>query len=246
MPDMIRLFVEPGTIGPESATVGPEGKHYLISVLRLKPGDELELFDGTGKCYKAQIEEIYRQGVSFKIISGYTKPVEARIKLTLGQGLIKSDKMDWVVQKATELGVSRIVPIITQRSHQISMSHWPGKQSRWQKIALEAVRQSGRTAIPTIAPPIPLTTFLNQTETIQKLIFLENLDRPTKNWSIYLANESEIALLIGPEGGFEAQESADAIASGCQPVNLGPRILRAETAALAALSIVQYALGELG
>ncbi len=244
---MVRFFLEPEAIQHDPVIIGSEGKHYLVSVLRMRAGDELELFDGTGRCCKAQITEIKPQQITVvKITDIYTKQVEPKTKLTLGQALIRNDKMDWIVQKATELGVSRIIPVITSRSHRINKSQWPAKQSHWQKIAASAARQSGRTIIPAIEAPVSLAGFLDRHQALKKLILMENMPARLANWPDRLEDEKEVGLLIGPEGGFDAQEAAQAIGNGCQPVYLGPRVLRAETAAIAAMSILQYILDELG
>lgn len=211
--------------------------HHIKDVLRMKAGDPLELLDGTGQIYSAKISEIKKDKIMCEVISSQVEEKALKLKVTLAQCLPKAKKMDLIIQKCTELGVYKIIPVLSERS--ISKAE---KQERWKKIAKEAAEQSGRSTIPEIAP---LTGFENV------LKIKEKFDLALIPWELEKENSLKNALtthqpnnlliLIGPEGGFSRSEIGLARSAGFIPVSLGPAILRTETAAMAMLAMINYA-----
>lgn len=240
---MRRLFVPPGQLsetGPAaSATVRLTGEQarYLTAVLRLRPGDALEIFDGRGARYAAALEpgEILRVGA--RVLE------EARaLDVVLAQGLAKGEKMDLVVQKATELGVTRIAPFEAERSVvKLSAERGAARTERFRRIAQEAARQCGRADVPLIDEPRTLAALLET----DRLCLL--LDPPAAlRLSAAARGVPRLLLAVGPEGGFSPGELELAQRAGAAAVGLGPLVLRTETAGLAALAVLQHLHGALG
>lgn len=219
--------------------------HHLRDVLRSQEGETLLLVDEQPKRYTARLIESHPTRLTLEVLQEESPPSFPLPALHLGIGLLKGEKLEWVLQKATELGVARITPLVTERAvvrpKSDRLSH---QQERWAKIITEAAQQSGRWTIPVLEPPAELLAFLARTAGCgMKLIFWEGMPArsPRRRIAEALASDPrEGVLLIGPEGGFEKAEVDAAGAMGYQALSLGARVLRAETAALAALSIVQY------
>ncbi len=223
---------------------GPEA-HHLRTVLRLNPGDPLIFFDGTGARYQARITQILKDRVT-ATISEHTLDPQAKIRLHLGQALLKGPRMDLVLQKATELGVEAIWLFCSE--HVIHKTPKAAQMERWQRIIIEACKQCDRARPPEIHAPRELTDLLlNPPPCDLRLIFWEH--ETQQRLTDVLADQKNECLstffLLGPEGGFSESEVACAKQEGFAPISLGPRILRAETATLAATAILQFALGNL-
>jgi 16S rRNA (uracil1498-N3)-methyltransferase len=240
---MPRFPITPGQIKNEIATItGPDYRH-IVNVLRLRPGSSLTLFGQDGIEYLGEITEINRREVKVLIKGSRIRETESTLNITLLQGIPKGDKMDWIVEKSTELGVRTIIPVITERS-QIRESN---KIQRWQRIAGESIKQCGRVKVPDILEPLTFDSAvkLNSNSKL-KLMFHEKSEAKLiinmKNTSQHI---DSITLLIGPEGGFSEEEVKLAIDEGFIPVGLGPRILRTETAGIVALSILQFLFGDI-
>lgn len=242
---MRRFFIEPAKIIGHTAFLTEKDARHLTSVLRMKEGEEIYLFDGTGKSYRANIEKISRKEVRAKIISSEIA-LSSSPSLHLGQGLLKGKKMDFIVQKATELGVATLHPFVSQ--HSAAKTPAAAKTSRWNRISLESCKQCGR--------PVPLeclsaTDFKSLVSLPDgydlKLLFWEKEQTQTVHpFFSPPKSYNSIFVLIGPEGGFSEQEVDIAIASGFKTVTLGKLTLRAETATLASVAVLQYLLGNLG
>jgi len=227
--------------------IAVEGRlaHHLRDVLRSQEGETLLLVDEQPRRYTARLSKSRPSELIFDVVKEENPPPFPLPTLHLGIGLLKGEKLEWVLQKATELGVARITPLLTERvvvrPKADRLSH---QQERWMKIITEAAQQSGRWTIPTLDLPTELLAFIARTAGDGlKLVFWEGApsQSPRRPIAEALASEPrEGVLLIGPEGGLEKAEVDAACAMGYQALSLGPRILRAETAALAALSIVQY------
>lgn len=244
---MYRFFVEPTAISGDLAVlVGPEARH-LRTVLRLTPGEAVTLFDGRGTIYQARINQVGKDQVVCAILAAHTAEATGPI-LHLGQALLMAKKMDLVVQKATELGVATIHPFTVSRCTAESDSNT--RQSRWQRIAFEACKQSGRPAPPEFSPTTDLADLLaRETGQTMKLIFYEE-EETTGLAEIFQARQDQplptsLIFLIGPESGFARNEVERAKAAGFLPVTLGERVVRAETASIAATAILQFLLGGL-
>lgn len=247
---MSRLYVEPERLHDEIVVVAGEDHRYLTRVLRLTIGDPLVLFDGAGQEVMARIIRIGPRALELKIEERRTVEVAARPEVTVIQALTKGDKLDLVVQKATELGVARIIPVTSARSvPRLEAMRAHGRQTRWQKIARDAARQSGRADVPEVEPVTALSTALHAAAKDALKIMLWEGARAERNGlrtALPEAPPARVVIAIGPEGGFAVEEVEAARAAGFAAVGLGPRVLRTETAALVTLSILGFVLGDLG
>jgi 16S rRNA (uracil1498-N3)-methyltransferase len=225
------------------SVAGSAGNH-IARVLRLRAGDALTLFDGRGGEYAAHIREIRKDTVLLDVLEHLPLERESPSQLTLAQGISRGERMDWVVQKATELGVARILPLFTERS----VVHLDEKQAsrkvqHWRSIAVAACEQSGRNRVPEIAAPAQLHDFL-QAGKLAGTGLLLSPRAPLRIGDIP-ALAGGATVLIGPEGGLADFEQAAAISHGFTPVRMGPRVLRTETAAVCALTLLQQQFGDL-
>jgi 16S rRNA (uracil1498-N3)-methyltransferase len=244
---MPRLYIPDVSTVTNQISVTGEKAQYLTNVLRCKKGDELIVFDGSGECLKTRIVNAGRKEVTFEVLEKYLCEPEAHLDITLVQGLLKGGKMDLIIQKTTELGVKDIIPAITERC-QVRGTR---KLERWRKIAAEASRQSGRSVIPVIHEPQDLKSIYNMNSSLEKLngfIFYEeggmSLSQAMQQDRIH--NESlPVQIYIGPEGGFTREEIALAKEQGLLVVSFGKRILRAETAAISAVTLIQFLFGDM-
>ena len=245
---MSTLFVNSDAITPPTIRITGDLFHHLRNSLRLRLGDALTLNDGCGTRYRVEVTHVTAQVIDTRIIDQQTQPTSKTLPIVLGQALIKGDKMDWVIQKATELGVATIVPIHSTHSvikpNPERLEH---QRSRWERIARDAAQQSERWTIPTIADPINLAEICRQyASAALKSILVERSRNPSLAIvPLPLNSQHPIVLLVGPEGGWAPDEQRLAQEQGFLPLTLGPRILRAETAAIAALSILQSRLDEI-
>jgi 16S rRNA (uracil1498-N3)-methyltransferase len=263
---MERFYVPAAEIASETAWIRGEAFKHLSKVLRLSTGDEVEIFDGEGKGYQGEIREITRDEAAVTLTGPVTQRRESPLRTCLVQGIPKGEKMEWVVQKATELGVSEIIPLELSRSV-VKLENDKKRrerQERWQKVAAEAARQCGRLAIPEVHMPQSLKMFLSNLGSHDLLlvpweeggeVLGEVLEKQkAKRDSLRLGGPDGDArkdfgclyMLIGPEGGMAAAEVEQAKAGGGINVTLGPRILRTETAGLMLLSVLQYLWGDTG
>ncbi len=249
---MIRIFLTPEQLASDKIVITGDQARHLSLVLRASPGDSVTILDGNGFKYNCKILQCHKKEVTAECISKEPYSTESPLSITLAQGLPKGDKMDYIVQKSTELGVSKIIPLITERS-QIRHTH---KIDRWRKIALSAAQQSGRDKIPDIAEPLEFIKFVNgQSPTTRSesgvechgIIFSEeHKERNLREVLLRLKKTPDITLIVGPEGGLSKNEVTHASEHGYIQTSIGPRILRTETAPLTAISIIQYELGDVG
>ena len=244
-----RLFVAPERLQPPAPVrlAGAE-HHYLTRVLRLRVGDAVVLLDGQGRQCPAQIAHVDGAQVELHCAAA-TTAVASGPELTLLCGLLKGDKQDFVIQKATELGAHAVVPVLCQRSvPQLGQERAEKRHERWTRIAVHAAQQCRRARVPSIAGPTPLAQALAAADaaTTLSLLLYEGLAAPLHTLVPpepgLAALPAAMRLLIGPEGGLTDAEVAAAVAAGFIPCSLGPRVLRAETAVVAALAVLQYAL----
>jgi 16S rRNA (uracil1498-N3)-methyltransferase len=235
---------EPLAAGSRHTITGDAANH-IARVLRLAPGDPLTLFDGRGGEYTARIEELRKGAVVIQVLERSATERESPLSLTLAQGVSRGERMDWVVQKATELGVSGIVPLLTERSVvRLDAKQSERKLRHWQAIAVAACEQSGRNKVPEIGAPRALDDFLRRGSEARATRLLLS---PTGESGIgdLPAPDGALIVLIGPEGGLAESEQRAAVQAGFVAVRLGPRILRTETAAVAALALLQHRFGDL-
>ena len=236
-----RFFIEPSQIAGDSISITGDDLRHIRTVLRKKQGDLLTLLDGRGGEYAVSITELHKDRISTSIVEKQQREMKGP-RIVLGQGLPKSDKMDLIVQKSTELGVSSIVPLITERTI-VKVKDEEKRVIRWRKIAREAAMQSHRLDIPTVEPIRSFEEFHRTPHSTRGTLLLipwEEGTQPVKEvLTVYPAAET-IVVLIGPEGGFSLNEAKTAQDRGFHAVSLGPTILRTETAAIAALSMIRY------
>ncbi|HPD61441.1 MAG TPA: 16S rRNA (uracil(1498)-N(3))-methyltransferase [Thermodesulfobacteriota bacterium] len=243
-----RIFVSPENISQERIMLRGELLKKIRLVLRLNPKDTLRVFDGTGLEYLAQIVSLKPHTGELKIVEKTHPPRESPLETHLGQALPKSQKMDFIIQKAVELGVSEIHPFFSSRTiPHFNLSQAMKKVERWQKISQEASQQSGRITIPTVNPPVEFVELLSlPSQGTLKIILQKGSSHDSlKNFLMTNQNKRGIFFLVGPEGGFAPEEITFALDHGFKPISLGERILRTETVALAFLSILQYELGDM-
>lgn len=247
---MVRLFAPVPAEAPAELALGEERRHYLVHVLRLGEGDLLEVFDGNGRAFDARVLE--SDAGTLRLSLGPARAAPARRALSVLQGLPKGDKLEWVLQKGTELGAAGFYPVATRRSlvklEGLEDRRAQSKTARWQKIAEEAARQCGRSDVPRVHPPQPLLEAARALPAGTQLLVLDEEERalPLGEAFRQLAREAPVALVVGPEGGLAREEVQALVALGARPVTLGRLVLRTETAALAALSVMGHLDGELG
>ena len=225
-----------------------EQTHYLRNVLRLSKGDGLLLFDGSGLEFPAVVSGTSPRGFRLTLSEPHTGVSEPPVRVILGVGLLKSQKMDLVVQKSVELGVEAIVPLTSDRAvRTLDRRREAERRTRWERIAREASRQCGRSRVPAIHPAAALEEFLSGvTPRDLGLLFSTRGAGSMDSTGTGAPHDPErIVALTGPEGGFSPEEEAKAVAAGFVSVRLGPRTLRAETAAILAVGLIQYRFGDL-
>ena len=243
------FFVAPQAVRGETITIaGPLARH-LCGSLRVKPGEMIWLGEDGGPRYHARLTAADRDRLTARVVSTSSPPQKHPPSIALGLALVKGDRMDWAVQKAAELGVARLVPLITARSIVRPKSGRTDHQSgRWQSIALEAAQQSMRWDVPVVAAPVSFDAWCADAAlgACRWLLWEDPRGTPFRDRLRGKPRPDQVTLVIGPEGGFTADEIALAQQRGFEMVSLGSRILRTETAVVAALALVQYEWGDLG
>ena len=234
---MTRLFCDfPLAIGENIELPKDAARH--IMVLRLSAGDTLTLFNGLGGEYHARITRIDRKQVVAEIVSHSSREAELPYRITLAQGIPEATKMDWIIEKSVELGVSDIIPLAAQRSVvRLDKDRAEKRLSRWQAIAISAAQQCGRNRLPHIASPVGTGEYLRQTTPSPRILFSPRATETLSEWARH-QKPQDITLLIGPEGGFSPEEENMAEQQGVTFLSMGPRILRTETAGLAAVAAI--------
>ncbi len=241
----MRRFIVPFNLTSENVTLTEDFAHRFLRVLRLKVGDRVLLCDPRGSEWVAEIVGAGDKTVRLKLIERHFSQLEPKTHVTLFQGIPKGEKMDFIVQKATELGVQRIVPMFTKRTVvQLSPERAKSKCERWQRVATSATEQSGGKIVPDIALPLTFRQALEEASHADLwLLFYEGAEKPLREILQPHQNVNDVAIMVGPEGGFDPSEVAMAQQKGAKVVSLGKRILRTETAAIVAVALVLYELG---
>ena len=237
-----RIYQNTSLAAGASITLDKTATHHLTRVLRMQTDQEIILFNGAGGEYLATLS-LHGKDASANITHFVERTTESHLNITLMQGISKGDRMDICIQKAVELGVKKIIPVICQRTVvNIKGERSDKKQQHWQGIIVNACEQSGRTEIPLLAHAIKLKDLLAVATLGLKLTLNPDAAAALPNIS---RTETQISLLIGPEGGLDAHEVALAMQYGFQAVRMGPRILRTETAAIAAIAALQTICGDM-
>jgi 16S rRNA (uracil1498-N3)-methyltransferase len=242
---MNRLHVPRNEIHGDTITVEGRALSYLRDVLRIRPGEPIEIFDGEGRAYPSVLERYAGDGAVIKLGGVIERPF-AGVRVTLAQGLPKGDKLELVLQKAVELGVTSFVPLACERSVvKLDPKKAAERVERWQRIGDEAARQCGRADTVTVEPVQGLVTFVNKDrQGNERRLILDEEEKSTRLRSILSDAGAHYVLVVGPEGGLSRNEIEAAKRGGFIPVTLGPRVLRTETVGLAALSVIQHVLGD--
>lgn len=239
-----RLFLKSPIAAGRRVDVEGERAHYVNRVLRLKKGDELIVFCGDGREYPGRVVESRKTRVVVLTGDAVTRDSESSLAIRLVQGVSRGERMDFAVQKSTELGVSEIVPVQTAFSVvKLSGDRAERRMLHWQKVAQSACEQCGRNRVPAVAAPVPLSRYLGADSDAElRLAFTPGVGGTLDD---VRDTPRSIDVLIGPEGGLSDQEIGDVTTAGFMPVSLGRRVLRSETAALAALAVLQSRWGDL-
>jgi 16S rRNA (uracil1498-N3)-methyltransferase len=240
---IIRIY-QPGNYqSGQILELSPKASQHVHSVLRMQVGEPLTLFCGDNREFDAMIHEIKKKQVLVLVKSIKAVDRESSLVVHLAQAISKGERMEFVMQKSVELGVSSIIPVVTERCVlKLNQDRMDKKLRQWQAIVIAACEQSGRNVVPSVYQPLSFTQYLQEVRAQLKLILHPGTN---KRCSDYLLKDNDIALLIGPEGGFSEGEIHCAQEYGFLPLSLGPRILRTETATIAALSVLQAAGGDL-
>lgn len=246
---MPHFFVSPENLEAGRFVLAPEESGHLVRVLRKKVGDEVQLFDGVDRSYRGVLDSVTPERVSGRVLAELA-PVKAPYFLRLFQGVPKGDTFEWIIEKATELGVAEIVPLLTVRSvARVPAARATAKQARWEKIARAAAAQCGRADVPKILAPLEFDQALARVTPAELwLIPWEGEETKTLKSALVAIDKSgrmpaRTNVMIGAEGGFDPAEVDRARARGVIPVTLGPRILRTETAGIFVASSLLYELG---
>lgn len=246
---MPRFYVAPEACGGSRITLGPAEALHATRVLRLGVGADVTVLDGQGRRLECEILAVEKRAVSLRVCRTHTESMP-QPRLTLVQSVLKARPMDWLIQKATELGVTRIVPVLTERTVPDFPSAEAGrKRAKWETVAIEALKQCGLPWLPQIEPPQPLARFLEAgfpgaaslvgalTPQVQRLRTVLETRFPAGS------EPGELGLWLGPEGDFTEAELAAIQAAGAFPVSLGPRVLRSETASITMLAVLNEHFG---
>ncbi len=247
---MRHFFIDPSQSANSLVAIRQSEAHHIKNVLRLRPGDHIRLFDGTGFEYEAVISRISAAKVEAEILSKVRATLRSGPEIIVAQAFLKEKKMDDLVRKLCELGVAKWFPFFSQRSiPRPDASRLDGRSRRWQRIAAEALKQCRRIDLPQIGEALSFEAVLDYGKTCDlKIVFWENESSPLESGMVSKAKDplKKILLMLGPEGGFTQDEIQMAENSGFMKAGLGPRILRAETATLAAVTLAQYLFGDMG
>lgn len=240
---MTRLYLPDALAVGATVTLPESAARHAVQVLRLREGANVTLFDGRGGEYAARLTTVAKREVTATVVDHHPVERESSLTLTLAQCVSKGDRMDYTVQKAVELGVTHIVPLTSERTVvRLDAERWARRHDHWQGVIAGACEQSGRNRLPLLAPVQTLDAWLSTANGLRLVL------DPAAGGALRqrAAPSSGVSLLVGPEGGLSDIELTAARAAGCEPLALGPRVLRTETAGVAALAAIQALWGDLG
>jgi 16S rRNA (uracil1498-N3)-methyltransferase len=246
--NMRYFFIDPQPPEATAAVITGSDARHVKTVLRLKPGARIGLFDGTGMEYEAIITTATAGRVEAEIVRRFVAKSESPVRITIAQGLLKDKKMDGLVRRLTELGITKWIPFMARRTvPRPDKTNLLKRSQRWEIIAKEAAKQSKRARIPEIVAPVSFDEILHLGASCDvKIVFWENESNPLATAIAADAAIDTVFAILGPEGGLTSQEIETARARGFVSASLGPRILKAETATTAACVLLQYLFGDLG
>jgi 16S rRNA (uracil1498-N3)-methyltransferase len=246
---MARFFLPREKIDGNRGIIDGQELEHLRKVLRLTPGDAVFVFDDSGRQYDAIIDALSAERGELKLLRSYEAERESSLQLTLAVALTKGEKLDLVVERATELGAQKIIPFVSSYAvPKLDAQKITRRTARWQKIALSAAKQCGRTLLPEILPLWDYQKLISQPwpETLKLIFWEKERHQSLQHMRDKYGDTGSVLLVIGPEGGFTVAEAEAAKLKGFESVQIGRRILRAETAALTALALTQFLWGDLG
>ena len=240
-----RVFVDQPLRTAAEVGLDADVSHHLSRVLRLKPGASLRVFDGTGAEFEATLVTATRRGARLAVEQAVANDSEPELRLTLAQGISRGERMDLVVQKATELGVARIVPLLTERSVvRLDAERGARRTAHWRRIVISACEQSGRCRLPDLEEPLAFEQWLDELPAAGARLSLQpGASRRVRDLEV--PADGQATIVIGPEGGLSPRERELLDDEGFVHISLGPRILRTETAALAMVAMLQSHWGDL-
>ena len=239
----IPRFYEPSDLSTgQTHALSEAVTQHVSRVLRMKAGDQITLFNGQGSEFLCTLARVDKRHVDVDIISQTSLPRSSPLKIHIGQAISRGERMDYAIQKATELGMSCMTPLFTERCEvRLNNERRDKRTQHWQQIAISACEQSLRNELPLIQPIQPLQDWIYDVEADLKLVLHHHTEQPLGDFP----RPSSIALLIGPEGGLSEAEVTAALNAGFKPVAFGPRVMRTETAPVAAQAVLQYLWGDL-
>lgn len=238
-----RIFHDGELECDKEITLSTGAATHVSRVLRLKPGDPLILFNGQGGEYRATLTSLSKRDVRVTVESFEDRDVESPLEITLVQGISRGERMDYTLQKAVELGVTEIIPVVTERTVvRLNEERRRKREQHWRGVVISACEQCGRNTLPEITPIVNLENYLSNSGNGLRLLLDHRADSGTGE----LEPAEKVTLLVGPEGGLSQQERDRAVGYGFKTVRFGPRIMRTETAAVAAVAILQTIMGDLG
>jgi 16S rRNA (uracil1498-N3)-methyltransferase len=239
-----RIYTSADLAAGESHTLDAAAAQHVAKVLRMQPGQVLVLFNGDGLDYPATISQVSKKEVVAALGPAQRNELESSLKTVVGQGISKGDRMDYAIQKSVEMGVTTIVPLVSERCDVRLKGDREEKRLRhWQGVAIAAAEQCGRALIPTIEPVMTLQAWFDYSRSCDLKLVLHH--RTEKSLAT-LSKPDQLALMVGPEGGLSEEEIARAEAAGFLSAAMGPRVLRTETAPVAALALCQWLWGDGG
>jgi 16S rRNA (uracil1498-N3)-methyltransferase len=230
-------------LAPNSVlTLEPQASTHIGRALRMRSGDAITLFNGDGNSYTAAINEIGKKSVTVNVLTQVTDDHESPLQIELGIAISRGDRMDWVIQKATELGVTRITPLLTERTEvKLKGERAQKKLEHWRQVSISACEQCGRNQLPELKPLIDLNSWLSNVSAQRKFVLHHRDTSIDKSTEV----PTSVAILVGPEGGLSPTEIDVASGNKFEALTLGPRVLRTETAPLAAIAILQATWGDM-
>jgi 16S rRNA (uracil1498-N3)-methyltransferase len=243
------FYVEPENVGEDNLKIFGEEAMYITTVLRYKKGEVIEVVDGKGGKYKVMIASAEKNLIEGKILSKTLLENEPKVFLTLAQSIGKGMKMDWVIEKGTEIGVSSFIPLVTLRtSVHLGEEREETRLQRWRRVAISSMKQSLRSVLPDIQKITTLDELLLKVKDFDLVLFgsLDEQAKKIKSLARFKKTLKKLLVIVGPEGGFTEEEKQKLIQAGAIPVNLGKRRLRTETAGIVFCSLVLYEWGDLG
>lgn len=241
-----RFFAAPEQFQGDEVVLSPAEAHHLLRVLRLPPGGQVEVADGCGRLFAAEIILAGPTGARLRLLTEIAPGMESDLAITLGLAMVRAETFDLIVRQVTEMGIARLAPFYARRSL-VRPENWrEARRDRWRRLAQEALKSSQREVLPEIQAPVPFSQVLEGPEEIKLLFWEAHREHGGGVEVRSLPRPRRVRALIGPEGGFGAEEVAAAQTAGYAVMGLGPRRLRVETAAVAAVSVLQLLWGDLG